>query len=306
MNTSAPTDLQSDAVSRDSVLPFQIEAAPLRGRLVRLDDTIHTILTQHAYPLPICILLAKTTALAAALGTALKFNGVFTIQTTTDGPVRMLVVDVTSDGAVRAFAQFDAQAVAEGKEGTLLGKGNLVFTVDQTLSDERYQGIVQITGDDLTEAFKLYFKQSEQIPTGLMAAAQQDEAGHWHAGCLLLQKMPSEGGIETTPLQDTSVEDGWLRAMALMQTCTAEELTDPSLLAADLLYRLFHEDGVRTYERKPLSHACRCSQDKIAGVLEGLPKDEITAMVQDDGKITVTCQFCNRAYHFDQALKASD
>lgn len=306
MNTHSSHNPKDDTEARDSVLPFQIEAAPMRGRLVTLDKSIHTILTQHDYPLPVCTLLGKATAVASALGTALKFDGVFTLQTNTDGPVRLLVVDVTSDGAVRAYAQFDAQAVANARQGELLGKGTVVFTVDQTLSDERYQGIVQVEGDDLTEAFKQYFKQSEQIPTGLMASAQQDQAGHWHAGCLLLQRMPSEGGIEPHTPQDTSVEDGWLRAMALMQTCTPDELTDPSLPPEQLLYRLFHEDGVRIYEAKTLRHECRCSQDKIAGVLEGVPRQEIAAMVQDDGKITVTCQFCNKAYRFDEALKASE
>ncbi|MDD3182504.1 MAG: Hsp33 family molecular chaperone HslO [Alphaproteobacteria bacterium] len=296
----------NDTQTQDLVLPFQIEASPMRGRLVRLEGAIDTLLRRHDYPVPVSHLLAQATAMAAALGTALKFDGVFTIQTNTNGPVRMMVVDVTSDGAVRACAQFDDAAVSEVKGGSLLGQGQLIFTVDQTLSDERYQGIVQVDGDDLTEAFKLYFKQSEQIPTGLIASARQDEAGVWHAGCLMLQRMPSEGGNEGVPQHDTSVEDPWLRAMALMQTCSVDELTNPALPADQLLFRLFHEEGVRVYDPKPLRQACRCSSDKIAGILSGLPQDQIKSMIKEDGRIAVTCQFCNQVYHFDAALKPSD
>lgn len=274
----------------------------MRGRLVRMDDALDALLRRHDYPVPVGKMLAQAAALAAALGTSFKFDGIFTLQTKTDGPIRLLVVDVTSDGAVRACAQFDAEALTVARPGALLGKGSLVFTVDQTLSDERYQGIVPLESDDLTVAFTTYFKQSEQIPTALMAAADQDERGHWHAGCLMLQKMPTEGGHEEPAMLDTSVEDGWLRAMALMQTCTDKELTDPSLPPDRLLFRLFHEDGVRVYDGKDLRHECRCSQEKIAGILKGLPAEEIKGMVQEDGRISVTCQFCSQTYFFDEAV----
>ena len=293
-----------DANTDDVVLPFQIESSPMRGRLVRLGPSIDTIIHQHDYPDSVSSLLAQAVAMATALGTSLKFDGVFTLQTKTNGALRMLVVDVTSDGAVRACAQYDAQAVSSASPGHLLGQGHLVFTVDQKISDERYQGIVQVDGDNLTEAFQLYFKQSEQIPTGLLSFSSKDESGKWHAGCLLLQKMPTEGGIEQPLSSDTSVEDAWLRAMALMQTCTAEELTNPQLPPDRLLYRLFHEDGVRVYESKHLRHECRCSVEKITGVLSGLPREELASMKQEDGLIAVTCQFCNKTCLFDEDLKS--
>jgi molecular chaperone Hsp33 len=231
----------------------------------------------------------------------MKFDGVFTIQTKTDGAVRMLVADVTSDGALRAYAQFDEVAVtARSAAGeALLGRGHLVLTVDQKLGEERYQGVVQIESDNLAEAFQLYFRQSEQIPTGLSVAARQDEAGAWHAGCLMIQRMPREGGHENLPT-DTSVEDDWLRAMALMQTCTAAELTDPVLPLDTLLYCLFHEEGVRVFDLQTLRHQCRCSREKIAGVLAPMPPEEIAAMVQEDGFITVICQFCSKEYKFEK------
>ncbi|MGE4352217.1 MAG: Hsp33 family molecular chaperone HslO [Bdellovibrionales bacterium] len=286
----------------DQVLPFQIEASPMRGRLVRLGPCLDTILRRHDYPYAVNRLLGEAAALTAALGTALKFDGVFTIQTKTDGAVSRLVVDVTSQGAVRACAQFDPSLIkAKTGKDSLLGKGQLVLTVDQTASDERYQGIVQLDGDDLASAFKLYFRQSEQIPTGLLAASHQDETGAWHAGCLLLQRMPSQGGVGGEALeQDTAAaQDSWHHAMLVMQTCTESELTDPSLPPDRLLYRLFHELGVRAYDPVQLYHACRCSKEKIVGVLSGMPKEELADMVEENGKITVTCQFCSQIYSFD-------
>jgi len=268
---------------------------------VRLSTSIDTILRQHDYPVAVCQLLAEATAMTAALGTALKFDGVFTLQTRTDGPVQRLVVDVTSDGAVRACAQYEKDKIAQAGVTGLLGTGQLVFTVDQRASTERYQGVVQLDGEGLAAAFQLYFKQSEQIPTGLITAAYQDDTGVWQAACLMIQRMPQEGGLHRDVPDDTSVEDDWHRVMTLMQTCTQSELVDPSLPPEDLLFRLFHEEGVRVYDVLPLRHECRCSSDKIKDILKGMPATEIDAMVQDDGKITVTCQFCNQGYAFDPA-----
>jgi len=270
----------------------------LRGRVVKLGGAIDTILTQHAYPPSVARLLAEATALAAALGSALKFDGVFTVQTKGDGPIQLLVADVTSDGAIRAYAQFDEARVAQAeKKAPLLGAGTLVFTVDQKASDERYQGVVALEGDSLTEAFQVYFRQSEQIPTGLVVASRQDEAGHWHAGCLMLQQMPREGGHEI--MTDTAAVDDWHRVMMLMQTCTPEELTDPALAAEDLLFRLFHEEGVRVFEAKAFRHECRCSRERLAGILASMDEVERTSLIVD-AKIDVTCQFCSRVYSFPE------
>lgn len=284
----------TDVKEIDALLPFQLESCSVRGRLVRLGGAIDTILRQHAYPDSVAGLLGQATALAAALGSALKFEGVFTLQAKSDGPVSMLVADVTTEGAVRAYAQFDERKI---KAQPLLGAGHLVFTVDQTLSDERYQGIVKLEGDGLTEAFQAYFRQSEQIPTGLLVASKKTPDG-WRAACLMLQQMPSEGG--TASLKDTSVKDDWLRIMTLMQTCTDGELTDFSLPPEDLLYRLFHEEGVRVYDKKTFRHACRCSRERIEGILSNLP-DTKRAEAEKDGLIEVTCQFCGKTYRFSPA-----
>ncbi|NTU76845.1 MAG: molecular chaperone Hsp33 [Alphaproteobacteria bacterium] len=291
---------QHQKVSDDFVLPFQIEASGLRGRLVRLGPALNQILMRHAYSEKVGSVLGEAVAIAGALGTALKFDGIFTLQAKGEGSVRMLVVDVTSDGALRAYAQFDA-ARLEG-EGATLGNGYLAFTVDQTLKDDRYQGIVKLEGERLGEAVQHYFRQSEQLPTGIVVAARKDNEGCWRGGCLLVQRMPCEGGY--SPVNDTAIEDDWYRAMTLMQTCSPDELTDPTLASEDLLFRLFHEDGVRVYESQPLRHECRCSVERVGAVLNALPEDEV-AKLAVKGVVTFTCEFCNRDYAFDEKRRAA-
>jgi molecular chaperone Hsp33 len=289
--------------SQDIVQPFQLESSRLRGRLVRLGSTLDVILQQHAYPPAVGKLLAETTVLAAALASVLKYEGVFTLQVKSDGPVRMLVADVTSGGGVRAYAQH--QDISDLPEGTpLLGKGYLAFTVDQKQNDDRYQGIVELKGDNLSDAAQHYFHQSEQLPTGLMADVKQDDHGRWHGGCLMLQLMPREGGVggsvsndNLPPPEMTSPSEDWDRAMILLNTCTTAELTNPFLTPDALLFRLFHEEGVRVYEPTGYRHECRCSTERVESMLKSLPRDEVEELAVD-GLVSVTCEFCNRSYNF--------
>ena len=283
----------------DLVLPFQLEGSVLRGRLVRLGPALDAILRRHDYPQTVGTLLGETVSISAALATALKYDGVFTLQTKSDGAVRMLVADVTNDGGMRAYAQFDAERLNEDK---VMGEGHLAFTVDLQADAERYQGVVALQGDNLAEAVQHYFRQSEQIVTGIIAAARRGEDGAWRGGCLMVQKMPRAGGHEIAT--DTSVEDDWRRAMVFMQTCKPEELTAPDLSAEQLLFRLFHEEGVRIYDAKSLSHRCRCSEERVTSMLRSLPRAEVEALAVN-GVATVTCEFCNRFYAFDQAQLAA-
>ncbi len=299
MNIPDQKELDVRFLNEDVLLPFQIETGVLRGRFVRLGASIDAILRRHAYPDPVASLLAQTAALAAALGSALKFDGVFTLQAVGDGPLSMLVADVTSDGALRACAKFDEKRLVSGLSGReLLGKGTLVFTVDQKLG-ERYQGVVALEGNSLTDAFQTYFKRSEQIPTGLMAAAGKDAEGGWHAGCLMIQKMPREGGAAPVVSGDSSVEDDWLRTMTLMQSCTQPEMIDPALPPEDLLFRLFHEEGVRVYDKKAFREECRCSREKLLAVLKSMSQGEREDMLVN-GCAEATCHFCGRTYTFDE------
>jgi molecular chaperone Hsp33 len=299
--------MENNILTQDLAQPFQLESSALRGRLVRLGPTLDLILHQHAYPAAVGSLLGEAMVIAAALGNALKYQGVFTLQAKSDGIMRLLVCDVTSDGGVRAYAQFDKDALgaAAAAKARLLGKGYLAFTcmpsrADKTRREESYQGIVELESGSLSEAVQHYFRQSEQLPTGIIAAVHQDGHGRWHGGCLMLQQMPRSGGAAHE--SDSSVEDDWYRAMMLMGTCTPAELTDPLLEPNELLYRLFHEEGVCVFDAHRFRHQCRCSEERVTGMLKSLPRDEVEALAVN-GIIDVTCEFCNRSYKFDAAQR---
>ncbi|HEX3971273.1 MAG TPA: Hsp33 family molecular chaperone [Stellaceae bacterium] len=291
----------------DLVQPFQIEPFALRGRLVRLGPAIDSILTQHAYPAPVAQMLGEAITLAVALAGALKYEGVFTLQTKGDGPIKMMVADVTTAGALRGYAQFDAARLdaetgATGAVPRLLGAGYLALTVDQGEHTERYQGIVELTGSTLAECVHHYFRQSEQVEAALKVAVAQvpDESGakSWRAGALMIQRLPREAYT----LERETEDDAWRRAAIFMSSSTSAELIDPALAPERLLFRLFHEDGVRAYQPHPLMAKCRCSRHRVENVLRALKPDEIADM-KVDGKITVTCEFCSTVYDFgDETL----
>jgi molecular chaperone Hsp33 len=290
----------------DLIRPFQIDAFALRGRHVRIGPVLDRIIGQHGYPEPVARMLGEAAALAATLAGALKYEGIFTLQTKGDGPIGLMVADVTSDGAVRGYAQYDADALA-GLDGAgnsvpkLIGAGYLAFTVDQGQHTERYQGIVEITGATLAECAHHYFRQSEQIEVGIRLAAGRTESG-WRAGAIMLQRLPLEGGTESLLAFDgeqaaEAQDDGWRRSLMLLGTCTDAELIDPNLDSDQLLFRLFHEDGVRVYPAQPLEARCRCSRERIENVLKTLPPDDLQHLVVD-GKVGVTCEFCSTFYEF--------
>jgi molecular chaperone Hsp33 len=300
----------SEQLRDDLVQPFQIDPFRLRGRLVRLGPLLDEILTRHAYPEPVAVMLGEAIALAVALAGALKYDGVFTLQTKGDGPIRLLVADVTTAGAVRGYAQFDAaklaKAMAAGEVAhsvpRLLGAGYLAFTVDQGEHAERYQGIVELQGASLAECTHHYFRQSEQVEAGLkVAVARVPDASSgkssWRGGSLMIQRLPPEGEAAA----QEAAEDGWRRAMILMSSCTAQELVDPALAPEALLLRLFHEDGVRVYRRHELMARCRCSRERVETVLRMLPADELATLTTEEGDVVVTCEFCSTRYRFDDA-----
>jgi molecular chaperone Hsp33 len=280
----------------DLILPFQIEAPGLRGRLVRLGPLADEILHRHAYPAPVARLLAEMLALTALLAGALKYEGVFTLQTSGNGPVRLMVADITSAGALRGYAQFDAARLPPGDEASvprLLGAGHLAFTVDQGDFTDRYQGIVELTGATLSECVHHYFRQSEQLQCALSVAAAETD-GRWRAGALMLQRLPPDDDSADAETD----EDNWRRALAFMASLRPAELTDANLAPETLLYRLFHEDGVRVFHNHPLAAGCRCSRERVEQVLRAMPADELAAM-QAEGEAVVTCEFCSRQYRFD-------
>lgn len=308
---------------RDAVLPFAVEPLDVRGRAVMLGPVLNRILERHAYPAPVSRLLGEAATLVALLGTSLKFEGRFTLQTTTDGPVSMLVVDFQTPDGLRCCAQFDADAVAAAEAAgqtdtpSLLGHGHLAMTVDQGAAMNRYQGIVALDGITLEEVAHRYFAQSEQIPTVVRLAVGEvldrragDKPRHsWLAGGVLAQFLPEapermrqadlppgdapEGSIEHQFEED----DAWREARALVETLRDDELGDPEMTAERLLFRLFHERGVRIFAPQPLADRCRCSDDRIRGMLKGFTTEERDDMTVG-GRIEVTCRFCNTRYDY--------
>lgn len=285
----------------DLVQPFQIESANLRGRLVRLGPALDTILHRHDYPPEVAALLGEALTLCATLASGLKFDGIFTLQTKGDGPVSMLVADYRSSGDLRGYAMYKADKLAAaGVAGApvprLLGAGHLAFTVDQGDDTERYQGIVALEGATLADCAHAYFRQSEQLEAGIRLGVAEvtdaDGARHWRAGGLMLQRLPPNAGDDVD-----EQDDAWRRAMVFLGSAKDSELTSPTLPASDLLFRLFHEDGVRVFDAAPLAERCRCSAERIASVLGSFRPEELADMAID-GTITVTCEFCNRAYPF--------
>ncbi|MFO1075306.1 MAG: Hsp33 family molecular chaperone HslO [Geminicoccaceae bacterium] len=285
----------------DLLRPFQIERSHLRGRFVRLGQTVDFVLRAHDYPPPVSHLLGELLVLAGALAGGLKFEGSFSLQIRGDGPVGLLVADCTNDGRMRGYASFDEAGVAAvGPERpmALLGRGVLALTIDQrAVGGDLSQGIVDLSGDTLAACMLGYFERSEQVRTGIrMAVGREAVTGRWQAGAIIIQALPN-----TDPRKELETEEDWRRAMVLLGSATDAELLDADLRPDDLLFRLFHEDGVRVFHALALSPGCGCDEQRVVAMLQSFPLDDLEAMRQDDGSITVTCQFCSRVYHFPSA-----
>ncbi|NEX92490.1 Hsp33 family molecular chaperone [Caulobacter sp. 17J65-9] len=283
----------------DLVAAFQIEGWPVRGRIVRLGPVIDDILSRHAYPEPVANLLGEACALAALVGSSLKFEGKLIVQAQGDGPVSYVVVDYDTSGGLRGYCSFDPERVEEVSHGfarpgakTLLGKGVFVMTVDQGPNMDRYQGVTPIEGETLALSAEHYFAQSEQVPTRVRLAVgqlQTAEGTSWRAGGMAIQYMAGDEARGST-------DDAWEREQVLFETLGEDELIDPEIAPERLLYRLFHEDGVRLFTPKPLRAFCRCSRDRVVGMLRSFGQDERDSMTEEDGLIRVTCEYCSRVY----------
>jgi molecular chaperone Hsp33 len=319
--TRAPAATSAD----DTILPFEVAALDLRGRVARLGPAVDTILTAHDYPAPVAKLLGEAIVLTVLLGSALKLEGRFILQTQSDGPVRMLVVDFTTPGKVRACARFDkarvAAAMASGSDaaGELLGRGHLAMTIDQGPDMSRYQGLVALEGRGLEHAAHEYFMRSEQIPTRVrLAVGEELSAGrdgarhHWRAGGILLQFLPKAperarqadldpgDAPEGTAPHALREDDAWVEGRSLFATVEDVELIDPGVSAERLVYRLFHERGVRVFRSTPVTARCSCSREGVANMLRSFSQDDRDHMIEN-GVITVTCEFCNSSYVFEPA-----
>ncbi len=315
-----PAAFAAGLTGDDMVTPFEVKPLDVRGRLVRLGPALTGLLERHNYPDAVSGVLAEAIALTTLLGSSLKFDGRFILQTQTDGAVDMLVVDYLTPGSIRAYARFDehrVRALANGaavRSTAFLGTGHLAMTVDQGAEMDRYQGIVALDGGSFSDCAKAYFLQSEQIPTTVrLAAGSVITPGEkqWRAGGIMVQHLPSDKPASPMSLssgdapegfeaQAVLEDDDWNRARILMESTEDHELIDPQLTSDRLLYRLYHEDGATAYEPMDLHCTCHCSRERIASVLSGFDADELAETVKD-GKITVSCEFCSEDYVFDPA-----
>ena len=311
---------RSRAVSSDArddcLLPFAVEALDLRGRLVRLGPTVDTILSHYSYPPPVARVLGEAVALTALLGSMLESHGRFQLQTRSDGAVDMVVVDYDAPGRLRGFVRFDAARVLpDGSAAELLGSGHMALTIEREEDAARYQGVVALDGGGLAEAAHQYFGQSEQIPSFVRLAVAEvvtPQGRSWRAGGLLLQYLPASGVAARdlapgdAPSGETAQDaredaDAWTEGLALAATLEDHELVDPSLSAERLLFRLFHERGVKVFAERELAAFCRCSDARVENLLRSFSKEERGDMIGDDGRIGVTCEFCGALRSYDPA-----
>lgn len=311
-----PIVMNDPAHSRDNeVRPFQIEGQNFRGRSVRLGTAVDEILKNHAYPDPVARILGEFLVLASLLGSMMKYEGIVTIQVKSGGAIPMLVADYENSGQdgdsgkIRGYAQVDEVKLAHyGKnpsyEGLIGSKqGYMALTIDQGADMERYQGIVDLKGANLSEVARNYFLNSEQTPTEILLTCDKDPvSGFWRAGGIMLQHLArGEAGqkrlLERAEKADPEQEN-WERAGIFMNSVKTSELLDPQLNLDDLLFRLFHEDGVRVFDPSHVAFKCRCSRKKIEETIRAFSQDDIDHSTVD-GAITVNCQFCSTDYVFD-------
>lgn len=291
----------------DKCISFNLDGNAFRGRIVRLDHVLTEMFAHREYPDNVASAVAETAALGVILASLMKFDGIFTLQMQGDGPISVLVADVTSEGKVRATAKYDAERMLEAQElrkteGELeatphwLGKGNLIFTIDQGANTELYQGVVDLQGKTLAECALRYFKNSEQIDTHLRLFVRKNEQG-WQAAGLLLQKMPTFGGKDSEAADNLA--EVWKEDKILADSLRQDEIFDAKLSLEDILYRLFHEHKVAVNKEGEYSFGCRCEREKLFATLSGMSAEDIDAMAEN-GKITATCNFCGQTYTFDK------
>lgn len=267
----------------DSLQRFLFDAAPIRGEFVHLDESWRSVLARHDYPVPLRHLLGELMASAVLLAAMLKLQqGSLILQIQGHGPVSLLVVECSGDLQVRATAKWEGE-LESGTVSELIGDGRFVITLDQKSGGQMYQGIVALEGETVAEILQNYMLRSEQLETRLWLAADGNQA----AG-LMLQKLPEQAGGD---------DDAWARVGVLAETVGSAELV--SLTAPELIHRLYHEEDIRLFDAQPVVFGCSCSRDNVAEMLKMIGKDEVDAVLEEQGSIQVCCEFCNQCYVFE-------
>ncbi|QPM91453.1 Hsp33 family molecular chaperone HslO [Pseudooceanicola algae] len=307
----------------DTVLPFQLDGADIRGRVARLDGVLDGILKQHAYPPQVEALVAEMALLTALIGQTIKLRWKLQLQVQSKGPVRMISTDYygpQNDGEparIRAYASFDKDRLTEdGAPFDQVGEGYFAIMIDQGQGMQPYQGITPLAGGSLTSCAEAYFAQSEQIPTRFALSfgksTEQDAPEHWRAGGMMIQTMPKagmhvsegsgEGGLlQAQDLVSGDAEENWNRVNFHLDTVDQLELIGPSVAPTDLLVRLFHEETPRVFDAQPVRFGCSCSEDKVRQSLSIYSARDIEKMTTDEGIVTADCQFCGAHYELDPA-----
>ncbi len=307
----------------DTVLPFQLDRADIRGRVARLDGTLDQILSQHNYPAGIESMLAEMALLTALIGQTIKLRWKLSLQVRGDGPLRILATDIYAPAKegdraqIRAYASYDKERYVDSKDPfSQIGKGYFAILIDQGKGNTPYQGITPVAGGSLSACAEAYFAQSEQLPTrfALSFGRSVEPGGHssWRAGGVMIQHMPKasphvsgEGGSGEEGLlqpEDFLGEDdaeNWNRANILLDTVEELELVGPSVAPTDLLVRLFHEEKPRIYTALPVKFGCTCSETRVRESLSIYSAKDIGHMTTDEGIVTADCQFCGAHYEFD-------
>lgn len=309
----------------DTVLPFQLDRADIRGRVARLDGVLGEVLKQHDYPPAVEALVAEAAVLTAMIGQTIELRWKLSLQIRGDGPVRIIATDYYGPtekgepGHVRAYASFDAGRVSEesGAPFSMMGKGMFAILIDQGEDTTPYQGITPLTGGSLAACAETYFAQSEQLPTRFsIALGKSREPGSdetWRAGGVMLQHMPkaspfakdqsarSDGLLAAQDLLHGDDEENWNRANILLDSAEELEMIGPRVSPADLLWRLFHEEKPVVYDAQPVRFGCTCAPEKVVQAMSIYSAKDIGHMTTDDGKVTADCQFCGAHYEFDPA-----
>ncbi len=306
----------------DTVLPFQLDKADIRGRVARLDGVLGNILEQHDYPPVVEALVAEMALLTALIGQTIKLRWKLSLQVQSKGPVRMIATDYygpTKEGEparIRAYASYDDERLTDGTPFDQVGEGYFAIMIDQGKGMTPYQGLTPLAGKSLSECAEAYFAQSEQIPTrfelSFGKSTQPGSAESWRAGGVMIQHMPKaspfakgseatgeSGLLHARDLVDDEAEENWNRANILLDSVEEMELIGPHVTVTDLLVRLFHEEQPRVYDAQPVRFGCTCSEDRVRQTLSIYSAKDIQKMTTEDGRVTADCQFCGAHYDLD-------
>ncbi|MDH5544736.1 MAG: Hsp33 family molecular chaperone HslO [Gammaproteobacteria bacterium] len=269
---------------KDIIRRFMFENIPVRGEIVHLDATWRAVLERNQYPEIVKRTLAEFMAAAALLSSTLKFEGTLSFQVTGDGPISLMVMEASNDHTLRGVAKHSEDMPEQGTLHELFGKGNLVITIENNITNERYQGIIELIGNTIAEALEYYLTQSEQLDTRLWLATDNEQATG-----MLLQRMPGKTEPDA---------DDWNRLTTLASTMTEKELVE--LSAQEILHRLYHEEDIRLMDAEPVFFRCSCSRERVRNMLRGLGLTEVRSIIEEKGLVDINCEMCGQQYIFDR------